>query len=232
MKKRMLIYPLLFMGIVLILVDGCKKDTNNSTTQETGTVTDVDGNVYKTVKIGTQWWMAENLKTIHYRNGVSVPNVTDNTQWSNLTTGAYCDYNNISSNSTIYGKLYNWYAVVDSRNLCPTGWHIPTDAEWTTLITYLGGDGVAGGKLKETGTVHWLSPNTGATNEKGFNALPGGASNSNGSFSGITYGGFWWSSTEYTVTDAWHSNMLYGTSNVYRVSSSKAGGLSVRCVKD
>jgi len=141
---------------------------------ETGSVTDIDGNVYQTVKIGNQWWMMENLKVTSYRNGEAIPNVTDTTEWYNLTTGAYCYYDNDAYNTTIYGRLYNWYSINDSRSIAPTGWHVPTDEEWTTVINYLGGESVAGGKLKENGTTHWTSPNNGATNESGFSALPGG----------------------------------------------------------
>lgn len=138
------------------------------------TVTDYDGNVYQTVLIGDQCWMMENLKVTHYRNGDPIPHVTDGVTWGNLTSGAYCNYNNDEGNVATYGRLYNWYAVDDSRNIAPAGWHVPSDAEWQTLVDYLGGDAVAGGKMKEAGTTHWASPNTGATNESGFTALPGG----------------------------------------------------------
>jgi uncharacterized protein (TIGR02145 family) len=148
-------------------------------------VTDGDGNVYNTVTIGTQIWMKGNLKTMKFNYGTSIPNVTDNTTWAGLTSAAYCWYNNDAATyKTTYGALYNWYAVDvasnDGKNVCPAGWHIPSDAEWTTLTDYLGGASVAGSKLKETGTTHWLSPNTGATNESGFTALPGGGHSRNG----------------------------------------------------
>ena len=145
-------------------------------------VTDFDGNTYLTIRIGTQVWMTENLKVTHYLNGDPLPGVSDNTTWGNLTTGAYCDYNNSPNYSIIYGRLYNWYSVVDIRNLCPTGWHIPSYPEWTTLFTYLGGGIVADGALRETGTTHWASPNSNATNESGFTALPGGARDEDGTF--------------------------------------------------
>ena len=155
-----------------------------------GTITDVDNNLYNTVKIGTQVWMAENLKTTKYNDGTSIPNVTDNTVWSALITGAYCDYNNTPSISTTYGRMYNGYSVDNNiatkvasnggKNVCPTGWHVPSNAEWITLTSYLGGESVAGGKLKETGTMHWLTPNSGATNESGFTALAGGRRSYNG----------------------------------------------------
>jgi uncharacterized protein (TIGR02145 family) len=204
-------------------------------TIETGTVADIDGNVYITVKIGNQWWMAENLKVIHYRNGDPVTNLTDSTEWSNLLhiyTEAYCDYNNIPSNSIIYGKLYDWYAVNDSRNLAPTGWHISTDAEWTTLTDYLGGASNADEKLKEIGTIHWQGTNIGATNETGFTALPGGGRDANGSFSSLRDGGFWWTSTEADLYSAWCRGMTYDNNEVGRGYMYKSYGFSVRCVKD
>ena len=135
------------------------------------TVIDVENNVYNTVIIGTQTWMQENLKTTKYRNGTAIPNITDDTAWTTQTTGAYCWYNNDIANKTNYGAFYNYYTVVDSRNLCPTGWHVPTDAEWTILTTYLGGASIAGIKMKAT--TFWASSNTGTVNSSGFTAFPG-----------------------------------------------------------
>jgi|GEM_PF-2381307 len=196
-----------------------------------GTVTDIDGNVYNTITIGTQVWMVENLKTTHYRNGDAIPNVTDNGQWYWLMTGAYCNYDNDVNNSTIYGKLYNWFAVNDSQNIAPTGWHVSSDDDWDTLAIYLGGRSIAGDKLKEAGTSHWYSPNAGATNETGFTALPGGYRNYDGSFIGISYQGNWWSSSR-IATYANFINMLYEESCVFSLYTDKAAGNSVRCVKD
>ena len=196
------------------------------------TVTDYDGNVYNIITIGTQVWMVENLKVTHYRNGDPIPNISDSADWANLITGAFCNYDNSFSNSTTYGKLYNWYAVVDSRNLAPTGWHIPTDTELTTLTTFLGGETVAGGKLKETGTSHWQTPNTGATNVCGFTALPGGCRSFNGLFGAIGSYGYWWSSTVSSTMYAWGRSMVYDYSFVSSSSYSKNSGVSVRCVKD
>jgi len=196
-----------------------------------GSVTDIDGNIYKTIIIGTQTWMAENLKTTKYRNGDPIPNVTDNTAWYALSTGSYCWYNNDAATyKATYGVLYNWGAVSDSRNIAPTGWHIPTDAEWTTLTTFLGGESVAGGKLKETGTTHWQSPNTGATNSSGFTALPGGCRVQIGTFDSVNGGGYWWSSTDNSITNAWNRSIFYGS--VDRVSNYKHNGFSVRCLRD
>ena len=178
--------------------------------------------------------MNQNLKVTHYSNGDAIPNVTDNTAWSNLTTGAYCNYNNDPNYATTYGRLYNWYTVVDSRNLCPIGWHIPTDTEWTTLTTYLGGDSIAGGKLKEVGTTHWQSPNTAATNETGFTALPGGYHDSGGAFGGIEIDGYWWSTSENSpiIHWAWARYMYYELSFAYRDYDYEPDGISVRCLKD
>jgi uncharacterized protein (TIGR02145 family)/uncharacterized repeat protein (TIGR02059 family) len=197
-----------------------------------GTVNDNDGNVYNTIVIGTQEWLRENLRTSKYNDGSSIPLVTDNTAWSNLITPGYCWSNNDAATyKATYGALYNWYTV-NTGKLCPTGWHIPSDAEWTTLTTYLGGENVAGGKLKETGTAHWYSPNAGATNETNFTALPGGSRDFDGSFYGIGNYGDWWSSTESNTDIAWDWGMYYLDSNVYRDYYDKRDGFSVRCVRD
>jgi len=195
-------------------------------------VKDIDGNLYGTIKIGNQIWMIENLRTTKYNDGTPIPNVTDANAWIVLNTGAYCDYNNTPSNSSTYGKLYNYYTVVDPRNLCPSGWHMPTDAEWTTLITtYLGGESLAGGKLKAT--FQWTSPNSGADNSSGFTALPGGDRYCvNGVFYGLgSYGG-WWSSTANSSIDAWCRSLYYNAANVSRDNCVKQYGLSVRCVRN
>jgi uncharacterized protein (TIGR02145 family) len=206
---------------------------------ETGTVSDIDGNSYNTVKIGDQWWMAENLKTTKYRDGTIIPNVTNNAAWSNLTSGAYSDYYNTPSYSITYGKLYNLYAVNDAHDICPTGWHVPTDTEWHSLVLYV--DSIAqlsfvesvtaGGKLKKTGTTYWFSPNTGATNETGFTALPGGHRSTGGSFLENGFISMWWSSNA-TSSNAWIRIISYDNSNVSRNSYSGKAGVSVRCIKD
>ena len=199
-----------------------------------GTVTDIDGNVYNTVIIGTQTWMVENLKVTHYRNGDSLPNIISDNDWYNLTTGAYCNYENESEIGSTYGKLYNWYAVQDSRNIAPTGWHVPTKSEWDTLTKFLGGSDVAGGKLKETGTSHWLSPNTGATNVSGFTALPGGIRQNQGGFYSLTTRGCFWTTTEYSPTCAWFwgiwNFLTYANRDYF--NNDEHDGYSVRCLKD
>jgi uncharacterized protein (TIGR02145 family) len=201
------------------------------------TVKDIDGNVYKTITIGTQTWMAENLKVTKYRNGDSIPNLTDNQQWENVTaganrTGAYCDYENTPGNSTTYGKLYNGYAVNDPRGLAPNGWHVPTKSEWATLIDYLGGKDVAGDKLKEKGNAHYTSLNTGATNETGFTALPSGDRENIGRFGSIGRFGGWWSSTEEDIYSAWDLCVGYDFGGVVMDHGDESAGYSVRCVRD
>jgi uncharacterized protein (TIGR02145 family) len=193
-------------------------------------VRDNDGNYYNTVKIGDQIWMAENLRTTNYNDGTAIPYVTDTVDWSNLTTDAYCWFANNTVYKDTYGALYNWYTV-NTGKLCPAGWHVPTDAEWTVLTDYLGGESVAGGKMKETGTAHWYSPNN-ATNESGFTALPGGFRPNNGYFQDIRYNGRWWSSTENSGTNAWYRNINNSGVDVYRNYENKKSGYSVRCLKD
>ena len=198
------------------------------------TVSDIDGNVYHTVTIGTQVWMVENLKTSKYNDGTAIPLVTANSAWSALTTPGYCWYNNDSTaNRNTYGALYNWYAV-NTRKLAPTGWHVPTDSEWTILTTSLGDTGIAGGKLKEAGTTHWDSPNTGATNTSGFSALPGGwrgGTSGSGAFYGVGIEGYWWSSTAYDVLNSWNRSMYNNNASVGRFNNRDFDGFSVRCVK-
>jgi uncharacterized protein (TIGR02145 family) len=196
------------------------------------TVTDADGNVYHTVTIGTQTWTVENLKTTKYNDGTTIPLVTDSTTWVNLTTAGYCWFNNdAATNKNVYGALYNWYTV-NTGKLAPAGWHVPTDAEWNTLSIYLGGANISGGKLKESGTTHWSIPNTGATNESGFSALPGGCRFDNGYFDLIHCDGDWWSATVVNVSYAYSRNLGYGGSNLYRDGCSKSFGFSVRLVRD
>ena len=244
MKNRSLFYPLFLLGILVMLGISCKKKDDNSPTYGRtnavfntgltyGTVTDIDGNIYKTITIGTQTWMAENLRTIHYRNGEIIPEVIDNSAWNALTSGAYCNYNNTRNNDSIaiFGRLYNFYAASDSRNVAPAGWHVPSQTEWTTLITYLGGPSIAGDKLKETFTIHWNSSSAG-TNESGFTALPGGFRNSFFLFFGIGEIGTWWGTTANTNTA--FSEMLLSNSGSVQGSQSVTLdiGFSIRCIKD
>lgn len=198
--------------------------------EKTAMLTDIDGNTYKTIKIGTQVWLAENLRVTKYRNGKAIPNVLG-TANDNLVSGAWCYFNNDSLNNVAYGKLYNWYAVKDSRGLCPVGWHVPSDDEWTVLANYLGGDSVAGGKMKESDTTHWAAPNMYATNASGFTAIPGGFSR-DGSFYNYS-NAYWWSATKERACCARLRVLYYYYSTpMFRTEYFKSDGIPVRCVKD
>ncbi|MFO7934424.1 MAG: fibrobacter succinogenes major paralogous domain-containing protein [Bacteroidales bacterium] len=203
----------------------------------------LDGRVYKTVKLGTQVWLAENLNADKYRNGDPVLNRKGKGEWGKHETGAWCFYDNEKKNGEIYGRLYNWFAVNDPRGLAPEGWHIPTDEEWKELEIYLGlGETEAGyrgwrgqdtgGKLKETGTSHWHEPNEKATNASGFTALPGGYRDVDGHFYVLGYGGYWWSSSEHTDDIVWYRSLYHTYSKIHRTDSYAGDGFSVRCVKD
>lgn len=191
---------------------------------------DIDGNAYPTIRIGNQVWMAENLRVTRYRNGDPIPFVFLNADWAVLTSGAGCWLYGYEANA-MYGAFYNWYAVNDSRGLCPEGWRTPTDAEWTAFTTMLGGLNVAGGKLKATSLL-WSAPNTAATNSTGFSALPGGYRATDGLFNGIDNFGIFWSSTETSTPNVWTRILSYNSATVYRDSYSKGYGLNVRCLRD
>ena len=200
-------------------------------------ITDVDGNVYKTVIIGTQHWMAQDLNTSKYSDGTPIPNITDNNQWLQSTSPAWCYYGNDPAFGEVYGKLYNAYALIPKnnggKNICPTGWHVSTDAEWLTLVEYLGGLDVAGDKLKEAGDSHWNVPNTDASNSSLFTALPAGhREGSQGGFTNNTYYGLWYTATEMTSSSVWYRIIAYNESRIQRGAGGKNSGLSVRCVKD
>ncbi len=250
MSFKTLIFSFLAFVLPLSLITCCKdgvddptNPTNGLTTAvfnpnlKYGTLADVDGNRYRTIKIGTQTWMAENLRTTKYRNGDPIPNVTDTTQWVDLTTGAYCYYNNTKKLDSIatFGGLYNWFAVSDPRGLAPKGWHVPTDEDWKTLVTFLGdgdltlGNSIAGDKMKETGNTHWYSYP--ASNSSGFTALPGGWRNYiSGNFKYIRENGNWWSSTgEYY---AYFFSLDFSGSNVFWGINYPCYGYSIRCIKD
>jgi len=239
MKKQSLngIYLTSICILYLILTVSCKKDNEETT------VTDIDGNVYNILDIGSQKWMKENLRTTKFNDGTVIPMETDGTAWINLRTSGMCWYNNELTNKTLYGGMYNWYAV-NTNKLCPTGWHVPTDGEWKKMEMYLGmtqaeADGIEfrgtteGGKLKEKGTSHWTTPNTGATNESGFTALPGGyRSMVNGNFVYIKTDSYWWTSSEKTGTDGWDRGLNYNLSTIDRIGSPKYDGFYVRCIMD
>jgi len=194
--------------------------------------TDADGNNYSVVQIGTQVWMVENLRVTHYNDNTTIPLVPNDTVWSNLTTPGYCWYNNdYATYGSVYGALYNWYTV-NTGKLCPTGWHVPSDEEWTALADYLGGQSVAGGKLKETCTTLWHSPNNGATNESGFTALPGGFRSYDGSFYPLGFYGYFWSNTAGCSSGGWYRLLRYYSAEVFRYLYEEEVGCSVRCLKD
>jgi uncharacterized protein (TIGR02145 family) len=234
------LYTIIATGMIIMLASNCTKDDTKS-----NTVTDIDGNIYHTVTIGTQEWTVENMKTSKFNDGSSIPLVTNDTVWRKAKA-AYCLYkNDASSFQATYGALYNWY-VVDTacngdKNVCPAGWHVPNETEWITLLDYLGGSMIAGGKLKETGTVHWMAPNTGADNSSGFTALPGGQRDNSGWFSGIgSFGsvGYWWSVSEEKDPDydVYNPGCLYLNYDLnlaqFQYASGKETGFSVRCLKD
>jgi uncharacterized protein (TIGR02145 family) len=205
-------------------------------TYNSDAIIDIDDNYYNIVTIGSQVWMAENLKTTHYNDGTPVPLITDNATWANSTAPGYCWYNNDQATyKAVYGALYNWY-IVDAlsnggKNVCPAGWSVPTDSEWSALTTYLGGEGVAGGKLKETGISHWTNPNTDATNETGFTALPGGARKLDGPYDFIGGDGHWWCTSLFSADNAWLRYINTNGGIVARINADKNYGLSIRCLK-
>lgn len=228
MKKRFL----LFVGFAFLIFNNHAQ-----------TVTDFDGNIYDTVKIGTQVWLKQNLKVTHYRNGDLIPNYADSALWNDANSGARCYYNNDSAaNASVYGALYNWYTIIDNRYLCPLGWHVPSDAEWNILEKYLDNtvDTTAtgwvgtdiGGKLKEAGTTHWSSPNIGATNSSGFTALPGGIRCGGGAYGGHWSLGSWWTAASNGTSFAWLRYMNYYYSQVEREYDYKIYGLGIRCIMD
>ena len=198
-----------------------------------GTVRDIEGNIYRTIVIGEQTWMAENLRTTRYQNGDSLPNITDNDLWGRLASGAYCNYNNTNSLDTIatYGRLYNYYAVADDRNIAPTGWRVPNIADWIILIEYLGGDTIASNKLKEVGNTHWRNPFE-SDNSSGFTAVPSGRRYLSENYSGIRGYSVFWTSSEYNETNAGFLYLFFFSSNVNKGVNYKENGYSLRCIKE
>lgn len=221
------------MGMILLLatISGCKKDDDKP--EPTPKATDADGNVYNSVRIGEQIWMAENLRTTKYSDGTPIPEVTGNSEWASLTTPAFCWYaNEKATYGSKYGALYNFYAV-NTGNLCPVGWHIPSNEEFQQLADYLGGDAVAGSKLKDKDSLYWAGPDTLATNETGFSARPGGYRNeNNGDFALMGTHGFWWSTKTHSTTNAWNWIVEKNQNNLHTLNHSRKRGYSVRCIKD
>jgi len=191
----------------------------------------IDENCIPSVTICNQVWMLKNLDVDKYRDGTPIPEVEDRSAWAGLSTGAWCYYENNSANGTTYGKLYNWYAVNDPRGLAPAGWHVPSHAEWITLSNCLGGD-LVGGAMREEGTAHWSSPNTGATNSSGFTGLPGGVRNYAGSFYNKGNVGFWWANSDFYSTETWGRYLYVASPDLIWYLGDKRSGFSVRCVKE
>lgn len=231
MKTKIWIYSLAILAVSLMITSGCKKkDDNNNSTLIPTTVADIDGKVYHTKIIGAQVWLIENLNVTHYRNGDPIPNVTDRAAWHSLTTGAYCNYDNNENISTTYGRLYNWYAVHDSRGICPQGWHVATMADDTILINYLGGGEIAGGKMRATSG--WDNGLNG-TNSSGFSALPGGTRWQLPDFNGLGAVADFWTSTEgYSNLTAYKMGMYPAYPEQVDIYGDypKSAGFSVRCV--
>ena len=194
------------------------------------TVTDNDGNTYKTKKIGDQVWMTENLRTTKYRNGTSIPNVTNDMQWVGLTTGAWSWYENNTSFEVPYGKLYNWFAVRNPNGLCPDGWIMPLDNDYLQLANYLGGLSIAGGGMKEEGVIHWEDPNQFATNFSGFTGLPGGIRASDGTFLQTRTSGAWWSNGE-SLSKGHSFRLINNSAALTQDMVDKFQGRSVRCIR-
>jgi uncharacterized protein (TIGR02145 family) len=219
-------------GISGVSVTSCGAQEVHNSNLEYGTMIDQEGSEYKTIRIGNQEWMAENLNTSRYLNGDPIQEVSDPSEWISASAGAFCWYNNDSTEFNCPGgRLYNWYSVSDPRGLCPFDWHIPSDEEWTILTNYLGGDQIAGGKLKSTTTEYWQIPNVDSTNGSGFSGLGMGGRSDNGSFILFSQYGLWWTSNG-SGTEALTRYLLNDSNSIIRVSDSKTGGLSVRCIKD
>ena len=243
LKKLYLFLIAVLSALMLFMLIGCGDD-ENPTGPVTTYVTDIDGNKYKTIQIGDQVWMAENLKVTHYRNGYPIPKVTDPAQWRFLTDGAYCEYENDSTNVAVYGRLYNWYVINNTSGLAPEGWHVPTNADWEQLEMSLGmsqesadssgfrGDD-EGGKLKVSDTLYWHSPNEGATNSSGFSALPAGYRIYSDYYQSIEYTTYFWTASQDGLHAAMVRALHHYEARIFRGGNYlKTNGLSIRCVKD
>jgi uncharacterized protein (TIGR02145 family) len=233
----------LSIALFLLYTSSCKKDdvtlkkmiptevvagaSGTTSGLKYGKMTDIDGNVYKTIQIGKQIWMAENLRVTKYRNGNSINNYTSDVDWSNSTSGCWCYYNNDNTLNTTYGKIYNWYAITDSRGLAPKGWHIPNDSEWTALNDYLGTD--AGTKLKSIST--WSFSGNG-TNSSGFNGVANGDRSNTGVFTNLGISGSMWTNTETSLDSAWVRYLYFGFNTLTAAPQLKKWGMAVRCIKD
>jgi len=252
LKSKLFFYVLFIVALTIITSTSCKKKTETPPIQETGTVTDVDNNTYKTVKIGNQWWMAENLRVKRYRNGFQIPEMTETSPdsvWAQKTTGSFCVYGYNQSLDPTFGLLYNWYTIIDTSNIAPVGWHVPSDDEWKTLEMYLGMSQADVDQVKWRGTDqgdklkvaspqlnYWASyGNVWSTNATGFSAVAGSCRLFNATWGdpGLSNTGFWWSSSIHTGdNEVWYRYLDYKNSNVFRYHGPKTYGMSIRCVKD
>lgn len=228
MKSSRQIFLILLNSLILSSIISIEAVSGQ---QRGGTVTDIDGNKYSIVVIGQQEWMGENLKVTKLNDGTVIPFVTENAEWVKSTSPAYTWYDNNVSDKAKFGAIYNWYSAASGK-LCPSGWRVATDNDWEILTNHLGGDNVAGGKLKEAGTEHWDAPNSNASNETMFSALPGGYRWSRGKFDEKGMNGYWWSGTECTDTHSWCRTMHAGNAKIYRTFFIKTKGFSVRCIKE
>ncbi len=240
-RKQFQVLLLVFTIVLNFSCDSAQESSDPAVSHETGTVTDIDGNVYKTIIIGNQEWTSENLKVTKYRNGEDIPNLTDNKEWSVLSTGAYAVYDNLEENSGTYGYLYNFYAVMDTRNLAPEGWHVSTDDDWKELEMYLGmseadvkDSGYSrgteiGAKLKKAGKSRW---NSERTEDSGFSALPAGSRSIDGKFNGVDDSAYFWSLSDKIGNYALYRSLFYRNSDVQRIILSETLGFSVRLVRD
>ncbi len=246
MKKVSATILIISLCFVALIFSECTK-SNDATSSEInnrstaifnpsvtyGSVSDADGNIYKTVTIGSQTWMAENLRTTTFNDTTAISKITNADTWSAMSSAGYCNYNNTLNKDSIatFGRLYNYYAI-ETEKLAPEGWRVATNNDWQILVTYLGGSDIAGAKLKETGTSHWNTPNTGATNLSGFTALPSGTRTSAGTFEGSKSAGYWWSHTEYNSYFAYRNAILFDGSSVLNGNLNKKYGFAVRCIKE
>lgn len=225
------LFTFLAIWVWILVPVSCNK-TQDQKIIPSGSIADIDGNIYKTVQIGDQEWMAENLKVSHFRNGDAIEYFSGSSDWTKCKNGACCNYNNHPGNDITFGKLYNGLAVTDSRNIAPEGWHIPSDEEWVKMIDFIGGYSVAGGKLKAVDNISWIDPNVGATDEFGFKALPGGYCTFFSSFYEEYYSGLWWSSTFSKDSYLYGFMVNSNSERILKGSWYNKYGLSVRCVKD
>ena len=221
---------IIFVAAIILFCGTLYAQFNDKLTY--GEVKDFEGNTYKTIQIGTQTWMAENLRTSTYSNGLPIENIIDHIEFGSYQNGAWVHFSNNPSYNIPYGKLYNWYAVINTNQICPSGWHIPTDSEWTTLTTFLGGESVAGGKMKSTGKEYWQAPNTGATNSSGFSGLPAGSGPSDPKLGSVGSYGIWWGLIGNVAAEPAFHRLSYNNKKIEHFNTSTSWGLSIRCIKN